>query len=139
MNVREVTGGREFVASLDHGAEWRDELETLAADEGLDAAWFVGMGAVQDAELWYYDQDDFEYTAAEFDEPLEVAACVGNVADLDGEPFAHTHVTLSRRSGQAVAGHLERATVFAGEVYVRELDTELVREHDAATDLDLWL
>jgi len=139
MNVREVTGGREFVASLDHGAEWREELETLAVDEDLDAAWFVGMGAVQDAELWYYDQDDFEYKAAEFDEPLEVAACVGNVSDLDGEPFAHTHVTLSRRSGQALAGHLERATVFAGEVYVRELDTELVREHDPATDLDLWL
>jgi predicted DNA-binding protein with PD1-like motif len=48
-------------------------------------------------------------------------------------------VTLSRRSGQALAGHLERATVFAGEVYVRGLDTELVREHDPATDLDLWL
>jgi len=139
MNVREVSGGREFVARLDHGADWREEIESLAADEGIDAAWFVGMGAVQDAELWYYDQDDFEYKAARFEEPLEVAACVGNLSELDGEPFAHTHVTLSRRSGQALAGHLDRATVFAGELYVRELDTELVREHDDATDLDLWL
>ncbi|MCF2164374.1 MULTISPECIES: PPC domain-containing DNA-binding protein [Halobacterium] len=139
MNAREVTGGREFVVRLDPGSEWRTELETLAATEDITAAWFTGLGAVQDAELWYYDQDDFEYTAAEFDEPLEVAACVGNIATLDGEPFAHTHVTLSRRSGQALAGHLERATVFAGELYVRELDADLVREHDAATDLDRWL
>jgi predicted DNA-binding protein with PD1-like motif len=139
MNVREVTGGREFVVRLDHGADWREELEALAADEDLAAAWFLGMGAVQDAELWYYDQDDFEYKAARFEEPLEVAACVGNISLLDGEPFAHTHATLSRRSGQALAGHLDRATVFAGEVYVRELDTSLVREHDEATDLDLWL
>jgi predicted DNA-binding protein with PD1-like motif len=139
MHVREVTGGREYVARLDHGADWREELESLAAEENVDAAWFFGMGAVQDAELWYYDQDDFEYKSARFEEPLEVAACVGNVAELDGDPFAHTHATLSRRSGQALAGHLDRATVFAGELYVRELDTTLVREHDDATDLDLWL
>jgi len=139
MNVREVSGGREYVARLDHGADWREEIESLAAEENVDAAWFFGMGAVQDAELWYYDQDDFEYKSARFEEPLEVAACVGNVAELDGDPFAHTHATLSRRSGQALAGHLDRATVFAGELYVRELDTTLVREHDDATDLDLWL
>jgi len=139
MNVREVSGGREYVARLDHGADWREEIESLAAEENVDAAWFFGMGAVQDAELWYYDQDDFEYKSARFEEPLEIAACVGNVAELDGDPFAHTHATLSRRSGQALAGHLDRATVFAGELYVRELDTTLVREHDDATDLDLWL
>ncbi|AHG05003.1 DNA-binding protein [Halobacterium sp. DL1] len=139
MNVREVSGGREFVARLDHGADWREELESLAVEEGIDAAWFSGMGAVQDAELWYYDQDDFEYKAARYEEPLEVAACVGNISELDDAPFAHTHATLSRRSGQALAGHLDRATVFAGEVYVREFDTELVREYDEATDLDLWL
>ena len=139
MNVREVTGGREYVVRLDHGADWREEIESLAADENVDAAWFFGMGAVQDAELWYYDQDDFEYKSARFEEPLEVAACVGNIAELDGGPFAHTHATLSRRSGQALAGHLDRATVFAGELYVREFDTTLVRERDDATDLDLWL
>ena len=139
MNVREVEPGREFVARLDHGTDWREELEELAVAEGIEAAWFTAMGAVQDAELWYYDQDDFEYKAARFQEPLEVAACVGNISLLEGKPFAHTHAVLSRRSGQALAGHLDRATVFAGEAHVRELDTTLEREHDAATDLDLWL
>ncbi|WP_232686747.1 PPC domain-containing DNA-binding protein [Halobacterium zhouii] len=139
MNVREVETEREFLARLEHGADWREELEELAAAEDLDAAWFTAMGAVQDAELWYYDQDDFEYKAARFEEPLEVAACVGNISLLEGELFAHTHAVLSRRSGQALAGHLDRATVFAGEVYVCELDTTLEREHDDATDLDLWL
>jgi len=90
MNVREVSGGREFVARLDHGADWREELESLAVEEGIDAAWFSGMGAVQDAELWYYDQDDFEYKAARYEEPLEVAACVGNISELDDAP-SRTH------------------------------------------------
>jgi len=139
MNYEEVETTREFVGRLDHGADWRAEIESLAADEGVDAGWFTAMGAVQDAELWYYDQDDLEYHDVSFDEPLEVAACVGNIADLDGEVFAHTHAVLSRRSGQTLAGHLDSATVWAGEVHLREFDTDLVRDHDPETDLDLWL
>ncbi|WP_458185910.1 PPC domain-containing DNA-binding protein [Haladaptatus sp. NG-WS-4] len=139
MDYREVTGEREFVARLGHGADWRAEIESLADDEGIDAAWFVAMGAVQDAEVWFYDQTDQEYREVRFDEPLEVASCVGNVSLLDGERFAHTHAVLSRRSGQALAGHLDSATVFAGEVYMRTFDEPLVREHDDSTDLDLWL
>jgi hypothetical protein len=97
------------------------------------------MGAVQDAEVWFYDQAEKEYLSVQFDEPLEVAACVGNVALLDGEPFAHTHAVLSRRSGQSLAGHLNAGTVFAGEVYLRAFEEPLAREHDDVTDLDLWL
>ncbi|EJN59881.1 hypothetical protein SAMN04487950_3696 [Halogranum rubrum] len=139
MNYREVTASREFVARLEHGADWREEIEEFAAREGIDSAWFTAMGAVQDADVWFYDQDDQEYQSVTFEEPLEVASCVGNVSLLDGEHFAHTHVVLSRRSGQALAGHLNAATVFAGELHLRAFDEPLEREHDDVTDLDLWL
>ncbi|WP_276280109.1 PPC domain-containing DNA-binding protein [Halorussus caseinilyticus] len=139
MNYREVSGDREFVARLGHGEDWRAEIERLAADEDVDAAWFVAMGAVQNATVWYYDQSELEYREVEFDEPLEVAACVGNVSWLDGDRFAHTHAVLSRKSGQTLAGHLDSATVFAGELYMRTFEEELEREPDELTDLDLWL
>ena len=139
MNYREVTPTREFLCSLDNGADWREEIEEFAAREKIESAWFNAMGAVSDAEVWFYDQETKEYQSVQFDEPLEVAACVGNVALLDGEPFAHTHAVLSRRSGQSLAGHLNSGTVFAGEVYLRAFEEPLEREHDAVTDLDLWL
>ncbi|KAB1187086.1 MULTISPECIES: PPC domain-containing DNA-binding protein [Haloferax] len=139
MNARAVTVSEEYLARLEHGADWREEIEEFCARKGIDSAWFNAMGAVQDAELWFYDQDDQEYQSVTFDEPLEVAACVGNVSLLDGEPFAHTHAVLSRRSGQSLAGHLDSATVFAGEVNLRVFDEPLEREHDDVTDLDLWL
>ena len=139
MNVREVESDGEYLLSFDNGADWRGELERFARANDVESAWFNAMGAVSDAEVWFYDQDDQEYAAVTFDEPLEVAACVGNVARLDGEPFAHTHAVLSRPSGQALAGHLDAATVFAGEAYVRTFAEPLVREHDETTDLDLWL
>ncbi|MFC7069905.1 PPC domain-containing DNA-binding protein [Halobaculum lipolyticum] len=139
MNYRAVEVAGEYVASLDNGADWREEIESLADEVEADAAWFNAMGAVQDAEVWFYDQDDQEYQSVTFDEPLEVAACVGNIALLDGDRFAHTHAVLSRRNGQALAGHLDGGTVFAGEVYFRAFEAPLEREHDAVTDLDLWL
>jgi predicted DNA-binding protein with PD1-like motif len=139
MDYREVSPDREVVARLEHGADWREELESLATAIDAEAAWFRAMGAVQDAEIWFYDQDALEYEAVHFDEPLEVAACVGNVSWLDEERFAHTHAVLSRPSGQTLAGHLNRATVFAGEVHMRSFEEPLERDHHAVTDLDLWL
>jgi hypothetical protein len=139
MHSRELSVRSEYVVSLEHGADWREEIEAFAAREGVESAWFNGMGAVSDAEVWFYDLEAKEYRSVEFDEALEVAACVGNVALLEGEPFAHTHAVLSRESGQALGGHLNAATVFAGEVYLRAFEEPLVRERDPVTDLDLWL
>ena len=139
MDYRSVETTEEYVCRLDHGADWRAEIESLADEEAIDAAFFYGLGAVEDAEVWFYDQDDREYRSVFFDEPLEVAACVGNVALLAGDRFAHTHAVLSRRNGQALAGHLDGGTVFAGEVYFRAFAEPLEREHDEVTDLDLWL
>jgi predicted DNA-binding protein with PD1-like motif len=138
MDYERVEGGREFVARLEHGRDWRGQIEDVAETEDIDAAFFLGLGAVQDATLYFYDQQRTEYEPIEFDEPLEVVPAVGNVSRLDGERFAHTHVALSRPDGTTVAGHLDTATVFAGELWIRELDTRLEREHDPVTELDLW-
>jgi predicted DNA-binding protein with PD1-like motif len=138
MDYREVESTREFVCRLDHGADWREQIEDFADDHDIDAAFFYGLGAVQDAEIYFYDQDRTEYDAVTFDEPLEVAACMGNVSLLEGDRFAHTHAVLSRPDGEALAGHLNRGTVWAGELYLRAFDTTLERAHDGPTDLDLW-
>ncbi len=62
-----------------------------------------------------------------FDEPLEVAACTGNISRLEDDVFAHTHALLSRRDGETLAGYLDNATVFAGEVHFRAFDEPLER------------
>ncbi len=138
MHVREVSLERSFVVRLASGADWRGQLEELAASEGIDAGWFIGLGAVRSAELWYYNQSVGQYEPFAVDEPMEVAACLGNISMLDGEPFAHTHAVLSDPEGSSVAGHLNEAEVFAGEVFVVGFDRPLERRYDPVTDLDLW-
>jgi len=138
MDYRAVETTREYVCRLDHGRDWRAQIEAFADEQEIDAASFQGLGAVEDAEIYFYDQERQEYDAVTFPEPLEVAACLGHVYELDGDRYAHTHAVLSRPDGTALAGHLNSATVFAGELHLREFDTDLVREHDETTDLDLW-
>ncbi len=139
MQYQAVTPQETYLARLETGADWRAEIESLAKAEGIEAGWFNGMGAVEDAVIWFYDQTETEYAAVEFDEPLEVAACVGNVSLLNGEIFAHTHAVLSRPDGETIAGHLDAATVFAGEVCLQAFEEPLVRAFDERTELDLWL
>jgi predicted DNA-binding protein with PD1-like motif len=153
MDYRRVEDGREYVARLEHGRDWRGQIEAFAETEAIDAAFFFGLGAVQDATLSFYDQDDQVYESVSFAEPFEVTAAVGNVSHLEsegrsrsegltesdgGERFAHTHVTLTREDGSAIGGHLDEATTFAGELYVRAFEDRLDRTHDETTDLDLW-
>lgn len=138
MDYRDVETTKEYVCTLDHGRDWRTQIEEFADEEGIDAAFFQGLGAVQDAEIYFYDQERQEYDSVVFTEPLEMAACVGNISNLEGDRFAHTHAVLSRPDGSSLAGHLNSATVFAGELYVRAFETSLERQHDDTTDLDLW-
>ena len=42
MDYEEVEGAREYVARLDHGRDWRGQIEEFAEDEGIDAAFFYG-------------------------------------------------------------------------------------------------
>lgn len=138
MESWKVNASSEYLARLETGADWREEIETLAREREVTTGWFNALGAVQDAEIWFYDQDVQEYQPVTFDEPLEVASCLGNVSLLDGEVFAHTHAVLSRPDGTSIAGHLDSGTVFAGEVYLRGFDIDLSREHHEPTGLDLW-
>ncbi len=138
MHYREVEGKREYVARLEHGRDWRGQIEAFAETQEIDAAFFMGLGAVSDATLLFYDQHEQEYNSISFDEHFEMTPAVGNISWLGDERFAHTHVVLSREDGSTVAGHLDTATTFAGELYVREFETTLEREHDETTDLDLW-
>ncbi|MFB6283028.1 MAG: PPC domain-containing DNA-binding protein [Halobacteria archaeon] len=136
---REVQTGNEYILRLENGRDWRRQIEEVAEEQEIDSGWFNGMGAAKDAELWFYDQSEKEYFPLHIEEPTEVAMAVGNISFLDGERFAHTHVLLTDGDSNAFGGHLNHATAFAGEVYIREFDHRIEREHDPqVTDLDLW-
>lgn len=137
--VYELTPGRHFLFSLDHGSEIVASITASAELLGVEAAVVTAIGALKDATIGYYDQEAHEYMTMEIDRPTEISSLAGNVSIRDGRPFLHAHVTLADSEGMTKGGHLTRGTVFAAEVCLRELLGEPPeRRCDPTTGLFLW-
>jgi uncharacterized protein len=113
-------------------------LTGFAREHGITAARLHGIGAFTDAELGFYELDRKEYDRFLVDEETEVLAFLGNISMMDEGPRVHAHVTLGKRDGSAVGGHLFEGHVGAAlELFVTESPEELRRELDEAVGLPL--
>lgn len=120
-----------------------DLLEAIAAEfksRNMPKAAFTLIGAVYHPVVGYYDAVSREYYNKEFEGLWEVASCMGNVSERDGDLFIHAHVVLSDHSYACVGGHLMPGTeIFAAELSASPTPGETpVRKFDEATGLYLW-
>lgn len=117
-----------------------NSLTQYVNEQEIDAADISVIGAVQDANLGFYDQDDQEYEEHYVEEPMELLQATGNVSYLEDERFVHLHGSFSDEDDNVVSGHIfEGTTLFAGEAVVHELDgPRLQRKPDERTGLTLW-
>jgi predicted DNA-binding protein with PD1-like motif len=96
---------------LETGDEVLSALNRLAAERGVRAAHFSGVGAFREARLAYFDWERREYLALPAEGQVEVVSLVGNVTRYEGNPRVHAHAVLGRGDGAARAGHLLEAQV----------------------------
>jgi predicted DNA-binding protein with PD1-like motif len=109
-------------------------LTAFARDHGIRSARLHGIGAFSDAELGFLDAERKEYDRFRVGEETEVLAFLGNLSVTDEGPRVHAHVTLGKRDGSAVGGHLFEGHVGATlELFVMRFDGELRRALDEAT------
>jgi hypothetical protein len=95
---------------LDEGERLPEALALWARAEGVRAAAVVsGIGLVRDTELGYLRNGRYE--PGSFPEPMELLALGGSIAEVDGAPSVHLHLTGGRSDHSAVGGHLLRSTV----------------------------
>ncbi|MEX0912429.1 MAG: PPC domain-containing DNA-binding protein [Gemmatimonadota bacterium] len=109
MQYREAPFGYFLV--LDRGDEVLEGLTRFATDTGVRAASFTGIGAIENLTLGFYELATVSYLRKNFDEELEVASLIGNLAEVDGGPFPHVHGMFTRRDFTAIGGHVFEATV----------------------------
>jgi len=137
--IREFEGGRSLLARLDHGAEIIGQITSLIRENDIRAGHLNVIGALDQAEIGYYDQLSHSYQGIQINEPVELASCSGNISLLGGRPYAHVHAVLSGMKGKVWAGHLTSGRIFAAELYVQELvGPDLIRSKDSITGLNLW-
>ena len=70
------------------------------------------LGALERAELGYFDWTAKKYQPIPVDEQVEVLTMVGDIAENErNEPDLHAHAVLGRRDGSTRGGHLMQAIV----------------------------
>ena len=136
--LHESDGVRTFALVLDSGDETMGRLAAFADEADLDAADFTAIGAFSRAVVGFFDLERKDYEPIAVDEQVEVLSFVGNVGVDGAETKIHAHVTLSRRDGSAIGGHLLAATVFPTlEMHLVDYGAAVVRGKDEETGLSL--
>lgn len=139
MLIREFESGRSLLARLDHGEEIIGQITSIIRENDIRAGQLNIIGALEQAEIGYYDQVTHIYQGVQINEPVELASCSGNISLLKGQPYAHVHAVLSGMTGTVWAGHLTSGRIFAAELYIQELiGRDLIRSPDSVTGLNLW-
>ncbi|MGH7476693.1 MAG: PPC domain-containing DNA-binding protein [Longimicrobiales bacterium] len=138
QRVEQADASSTYALVLETGDRFEETLLRFARATAAPAASFFGLGALERAELAYFEPRTRRYEPLPVEEQVEVVSLVGNIARLDGEPKVHAHCVLGRRDGSAIAGHLHDASVRPTlELFVTVYMEELRREQDEASGLPL--
>jgi uncharacterized protein len=140
MNII-VTPGRKIIGRLAKGEDLLAALENCAREHDITLGEVQAIGAVSEARVGYYNQEERKYQYLDLVNPREILSLTGNISLKDGKPMVHAHITLSGQDGHALGGHLAEGTLaFACEFMIQEYKSaaSLVRQMDEPTGLFLW-
>jgi predicted DNA-binding protein with PD1-like motif len=121
---------------LTPGTDLEEALERLASELELRAGCILTcVGSLSDARLRMPGAIGEPEVFQTFDEPMEIVSLTGTLCP-DG---LHVHISLSRRDGSCVGGHLARGCIVntTAELVIGELaQLEFRRPLDPATGYD---
>ena len=123
--------GDTYVLRFEDEEAFPDRFLDFLSGDSIVAGAFTGIGAMMWSRISFFDIESRQYQDRDIDEQVEVLALTGNVAMFDGEPLVHAHVTLGRRDGSALGGHLKQGIVRPTlEVTLQELPEPVDRALD---------
>lgn len=134
------TNGKQktYAVIFSKGDEAFSGLTDFAQKYNITAAHFTAIGALDGAELAWFDPARKMYKKIPVTGQMEVAAMIGNVALYKGKPVVHTHMVVALPDGSTRGGHVLAAHVNPTlEVMMTVEPVALHKRLDAATDLAL--
>ena len=127
---------RAHAFRLTPGADLRGELERLTEAHRLRAGCILScVGSLSRARLRMPGSMGDEELFQTFDEPMEIVSLAGTL----GPDGPHVHISLARRDGACIGGHLVRGCIVhtTVELVIGELpEVEFRRPLDPATGYD---
>lgn len=131
--------GNTIVARIDRGEEILTALQEIAEAEDIRLASISALGATNDFTVGVYNVDEKQYHANDFKGNFEIVSLTGTVSTMDGEFYAHLHMSAGDEKGQVFGGHLNRAVVSAVcEMVITVIDGTVERSFSPEIGLNLF-
>ncbi len=127
-----------IVARLDKGDEIVACILDLAERENIRLASVSGIGATDDFDVGVFDLNHGVYNQYSYAEPCEITALAGDINTMNGEPYAHLHITCAADDGRMMGGHLNRAVIsLTAEIFIQIVDGSVDRFRDPELNINL--
>lgn len=131
--------GDYYFIKLEKGEEMIKNILKFSKEHNIKLGYFHALGAVAKVYLGHYFLGTKKYTEKEFEEPLEIAALIGNIATMNNEVYVHAHGVFTNNKMEVKGGHVKEATVSATvEVILRKIEGHIDRKYSEEIGLNLW-
>ncbi|MDY5934018.1 MAG: PPC domain-containing DNA-binding protein [Oscillospiraceae bacterium] len=131
--------GNTIFARIDRGEEILEKLKEISVKENIKLAHVSALGATNDFTVGVFNVDEKKYYANSFSGNFEIVSLTGTVTTMDGEFYAHLHMSAGNDKGEVFGGHLNRARISATcEMVITVTDGKVERKFNEDVGLNLF-
>ena len=131
--------GKTIVMRIDKGEEVLTQLKAMALKEDIKLASVRALGATNDFTVGVFKTDEKKYYANHFTGDFEIVSLTGTISTMNGEYYAHLHMSAGDEQGRVFGGHLNEAIVSATcEMVVEVMDGQVDRAFSEEVGLNLF-
>lgn len=131
--------GNTIFARIDRGEEILEMLKEISVKENIKLAHVSALGATNDFTVGVFNVDEKKYHANSFSGNFEIVSLTGTVTTMNGEFYAHLHMSAGNDKGEVFGGHLNRARISATcEMVITVADGTVERKFDEDVGLNLF-
>lgn len=126
------------IVRIDRGEEILAQLKSIALAENIALASVRALGAVDDFTVGVFKTGEKKYYANHFAGDFEIVSLTGTISTMNGEYYAHLHMSAGDEKGFVFGGHLNEAVVSATcEMVIEIIHGEVDRAFSEEIGLNL--
>lgn len=131
--------GHTIIARMDKGEEILEQVKEIALKENIKLASVSALGAINDFTVGVFKTAEKKYYANDFKGYFEITSLTGTINTMDGEFYAHLHMSAGDEEGKVFGGHLNRAIISATcEMVITIIDGTVDRRFDEEVGLNVF-
>ena len=131
--------GDTIALRLDPGDEVIAQILAVAKKENVTLSSVTGIGGAGEIEIGVFNTETKSYDKRLLTGTNEITSLVGNVNTMQGETYAHLHITCAGKGGDVVGGHLLRCVIsLTGEIFLHVIDGRVDRERREDLQINTW-